>query len=328
MYKEGLKVSIIIPVYNIEEYIRNTVKSVILQTYKNIEAILVDDGSTDKSGKICDELAAEYENVKVVHKPNGGLSSARNAGMNVVSGEFIMFLDGDDYLALNAVEYLMNIYDKTKADIVQFGYEETDREYSEIKAEVRGEYTVETDQKRFFEKLYEIGGEAASACTKLYKKELFDDLRFKEGIIHEDEYMATRMLAKVKRVAYIPEKLYFYVMRGGSIIRSGFNEKKLDFFVVSDDRIKMLQKFRFYDILELEYRRRFMSLMNFYCLAAISQNTSCKKKIIGLIKDYYRRYNYEPNGRMKTFYVLCRIDPHMVHIYYLFRKYFGHIELG
>jgi len=319
-------VSIVIPVYNIEEHIINSVCSAISQTYKEIEIILVDDGSVDGSSRICDEYALLDNRIKVMHKSNGGLSSARNAGIDIESGDYIVFLDGDDYYALNAIEYAAEIEEKTKADIVQFGYIETFDDYSEKVVNKSNSVELVSDIKRFFEKLYEIGGEAASACTKLYNRMLFDNLRFKEGILHEDEQLVTRQLPKVNTIAYIPDKLYYYVMRQGSIIRSDFKLNRLDAFYVMQERIEMLRNLGYNDILDIQYTRYFSGLMNFYCIARKKHSKVGCKKIISLLKDYYKKYDYKPQGVLRIFYCICKINPRLVYCYYILRNTFGHIE--
>lgn len=319
-------VSVVIPVYNVEKHIVNSVCSVVSQTYRDIEIILVDDGSTDNSSVKCDEYACKDNRIKVVNKFNGGLSSARNAGIDIASGDYILFLDGDDYYALDAVEYAVKIEEKTKADIVQFGYIETSDDFGKKFVDRKNDIKIEKDTKKFFEKLYEIGGEAASACTKLYKKEMFDNLRFKEGILHEDEELITRQLEKVKMIAYIPEKLYYYVMRQGSIIRSDFNLKRLDFFEVNKKRIEKLKKLGFDDILVIEYNRYFSALMNFYCTAKKRKSSVGTAQIIRLINEYYEKYDYKPKSSLKIFYKLCKINANFVYLYYALRSIFGHIE--
>ena len=318
-------VSIIIPVYNIEDYVDKAVCSAVKQSYTETEIILVDDGSTDKSGKICDEYAKKYNNIRVVHKRNGGLSSARNAGLDAACGDFIMLLDGDDYIALDAVEHLMEAQKKTYADIVQYGYIETECGFSEEYVNSSVSYELIEDQRLFFERLYTLGGEGASACTKLYKRSLFKNLRFKEGILHEDEFMATRMLRTAKSICYTNLKPYFYVMRQGSIIKSDFNLKKLDLFYVKEDRIAALKELGYDELLGREYEGYFSSLINLYCSAAkLGSRVGCDE-LIKLISDY-PKFKYKPKGRNRFFYNICRVDPRLVHIYYLLRKYFGHIE--
>ena len=193
-------VSIIVPVYNVEKYIRSCVDSILTQTYENLQVILVDDGTLDNSGKICDEFAKKDNRVTVIHKENGGLSSARNEGLDVASGDYIMFVDGDDYLADNAVEILLSANEKYDADFVQFELIHTECE-DYIKNSVNEKYNVQiiTDLDKMYWKMYETVGSGESACTKLYKKHLFDGLKFKEGIIHEDVYFTLFMLQKAKK---------------------------------------------------------------------------------------------------------------------------------
>ena len=317
-------VSVIIPVYNIKDYISNSVISVMNQTFKDIEIILVDDGSTDGCCEICDEYAGKDKRIKVIHKQNGGLSSARNAGLDIANGEYILFIDGDDYIALNSIEYLVHIQKETDADIIQFEYEETKEISFHKHIEFNEQYELIKDKKIFYERLYQFGGVIASACTKLYKKELFDTLRFKEGILHEDEYFVTRLFSLVQSIAYINEKLYYYVMRDDSIIRSEFSIKKLDYFLVRKDRIEILKELNYPDLLDIEYERYFSGLMNFYCKSIASRNKEGCKEIIKLINEY-KTYEYTPKGKYRLFYIFYRINPHMVYIYYLLRKYFGHI---
>lgn len=320
------KVSIIIPIYNIKEYMSDSVNSAMMQTYKDIEIILVDDGSTDGSGEMCDEYGEKDSRIKVIHKENGGLSSARNAGLDAAEGEYILFLDGDDYLALNAAEYALSIAKRTDADIIQYGYIETIESFTPNHINGTGGAEVIKDTKSFYGKLYEIGGEAASACTKLYKRSMFDRFRFKEGILHEDEELITRQLREVGSIAYIPDKLYYYVTRKGSIIRSDFNLRRLDFFAVGKERIKMLRSLGYSDILETEYDRYFSGLLNYYCTARKRNSKEGCAEIKRLLKEYYQDHNHIPNGKMRLFYYICRINPDLVEVYYLLRKHFGHIE--
>ena len=303
---------------------KNSVESTINQTYKDIEVILVDDGSVDGCAEMCDTYEKEYEFIKVVHKKNGGLSSARNAGIDVAKGELLMFLDGDDYLAINAVERLVNIINETHADIVQYGYVETECNFKIEYVNAEIEYTLISDRKGFFDKLYEIGGEAASACTKLYKKELFNELRFQEGILHEDEYLITRMLNNVSLIAYTNFKPYFYVLRNNSIINSEFNIGRLDVFYVKTDRLKMLQTLGYQDLMKIEYENYFAALMNYYCAAKKAQNTDACNHILNLIRKY-KEFKYIPSGKFKIFCFLCRVNPRFVEVYYILKKFFGHI---
>lgn len=260
------KVAIIIPIYNVEKYVRKTIESAANQTEKDIEIILVDDGSRDSSGKICDEYAASDSRIKVIHKENGGLSSARNAGTRLAKSEYVMYLDGDDYLAENSVERLLDIMKKYPCDFVQFRYEEVTDNKKNAK-EASDDYIYQgQSSKELFENLYYLGGVAASGATKFVRRELMLEVPF-VSIRHEDEMWCTHAFQKSLTVTYIPDVLYFYVMRQDSIIHSNFSRKKLDIFTIINERIKVLEKIKLDYLIHVEYERMFRSIIKLYCEA-------------------------------------------------------------
>ncbi len=314
-------VSIIVPVYNIENYAENCIKSLIGQTYQDLEIILVDDGSLDVSGKICDDFAQKDERIKVIHKTNGGLSSARNAGIDIATGDYFMFVDGDDYIAENTVEILLEYIANHDADILQFDYEETFVPYQSINSTSTNKAEIVTNLKEMFEKLYYIGGPAASSCTKLYKKELFKTLRFKEGIIHEDEFLITELLPEVKSILYIPDKLYFYVMRTGSIVKSGFSKKRLDSLMVSENRIDKLQDLGFSELKEKEKCRWFTTAVNLWCDTTAVKDYENRKIIYDKIYMFIKNNNLNISGKFKLLYHLCKFNINLLYVYYLFKKF-------
>ncbi len=295
-----------------------------MQTHKDLEIILVDDGSKDRSGEICDLYAKQDERIRVIHKVNGGLSSARNAGLDNAHGKYILFVDGDDYIAENAVEIMLHVAALSNADIVQFNYEETASEYKSIFAPEAYDFTISSDTKSIFDMLYRIGGAAASACTKLYDRALFDSLRFKEGIIHEDEYMATFMLQKASSVAYINNKLYYYVMRDSSIINSSFNRSKLDFFYVSEVRTAELLKLKFYNLVDKERSRYFITAVNLRCNAKKAKDKESLRFIDEKTKSILNE-NLILSGKFKLLLIASRINIGFLDIYYLYRLLRGQI---
>lgn len=279
------KVAIIIPIYNVEKYVRKTIESAANQTEKDIEIILVDDGSRDSSGKICDEYAACDSRIKVIHKENGGLSSARNAGTRLAKSEYVMYLDGDDYLAENSVERLLDIMKKYPCDFVQFRYEEvTDNKKNDKEASDDYIYQGQSS-KELFENLYYLGGVAASGATKFVRRELMLEVPF-VSIRHEDEMWCTQAFQKSLTVTYIPDVLYFYVMRQDSIIHSSFSENKLDIFRIIEDRINTLEKLKLNHLIHIEYERMFKSIIGLYCEAAEVND----KKALDRIKNQFREY--------------------------------------
>lgn len=266
------KVSIVVPIYNVKDYLTETVGSLLRQTEREIEIILVDDGSTDGSGERCDILAEGDSRIEVLHKKNGGLSSARNAGVAVATSEYILFLDGDDYLCDDAIETLMKAKDTWKTDIVQFLYREV-AESGEQRGHDSETWTpfVEHKPEKLFENLYRLGGVAASGCTKLMKRQLAIEHPF-ESIRHEDEMWCTRVFPCGVTIAYIPDVLYYYVTRKGSIIHARFNLNKLDVFKVQEKRIAALQKLSLSDLVEREYAKMFQSVLQLYHEASMCRD--------------------------------------------------------
>ncbi len=221
-------ISIIIPVYNVEKYIKKCIDSVIEQTYKNIEIILIDDGSTDSSGYICDEYAKFNSNIKVIHQKNCGLSEARNRGLDIAIGDYIFFLDSDDYIAYNTLEIMLNKLEKTQSDICVCGTQrvdiyncKTDMIFSLEKKQMSG--------KEALEHIYDKNGWLlVISWNKLYKREIWNDLRFDKGKIHEDEFIIHKIYLKCEKVITIPENLYFYRINPYSITESKISVKRLD----------------------------------------------------------------------------------------------------
>lgn len=322
--KNKAEVSIIVPVFNVEKYVSGCIESLVNQTFANTEIILVNDGSKDGSKAICEKFSEKDERVKVIHKENGGLSSARNAGLVVAKGKYVLFVDGDDYLAQNAVEILVNSAEKISADVIQFDYTETHDEYKPVHILHTPNGTLVSEQKKMFEMLYKIGGAAASACTKMYKRELFDELKFKEGIIHEDEHFTTYLLQKVKSVLYIEDKLYFYVMRGGSIVKSAFSRKKLDFFYVSEIREKELYKLTYYDLAKKEKARRFTNGIDMWCKAKKAGDFEAMKIIEEKIKSVLGE-KLPLKGKFTVIFALLKVNFSFINLYYFYRQKRGQI---
>lgn len=325
-----MKLSIIVPVYNIKSYISYCIKSIVHQNYEDFEIILVDDGSTDGVSLICDKFAIKYNFIKVIHKQNGGLSSARNAGLDIANGDYVLFIDGDDYLQNGAIKELVTIVKNTRADVVQFGYEEVsgyDRWSESIERLIKSESEIilETDQYKFYDNLYRLGGVAASACTKLMRLDLVKSLRFKEGLLHEDEQFTSHLLANCKSIAYVNDFLpYKYVMREGSIIHENFSEKKLyDLSFIYEERIEILQDLNYTDLVNRAASKYFDVLILLYGQALKVDN----KRALHFIQDKLRyllsNYPLRPLGYHRYILALYRLGLSGVGIYYGIRKILG-----
>lgn len=214
---EDVKVSVVVPVYNVEPYLDEAIDSILNQTHKNLEIILVDDGSKDNSPEICDRRAAAEPRIKVVHKKNGGLSSARNAGIEHCTGEYIMFMDSDDVILPEMLTELLEARKYApEADIIGSSllpWSDDDKGLAPLK-----DFTVFTPEEAM-EAILEFRIER-SACTKLYRRDTMGDLRFEEGRLNEDFPFMIRFYKRSRKILYVPKGYYLYRMREGSITHS------------------------------------------------------------------------------------------------------------
>lgn len=219
-------ISIIIPVYNVEKYLEKCVDSIINQTYKNLEIILVDDGATDSSGKLCDELAKIDNRIKVYHKENGGLSDARNYGVEKSTGGYIGFVDSDDYIDTEMYEKLYEAIKKENVDVAECNLKiiYTDRE--ELFTEQKY-YNIYTKQE-YLEEYLKIEKIFGSACVRLIKSDIAKKLKFPVGKLYEDTYYAYDLIEKVDRYVIMNNPYYNYLMRENSITNTKFNPRIFD----------------------------------------------------------------------------------------------------
>lgn len=241
--KDKELISVIVPVYKVEQYLEKCVETIINQTYDNLEIILVDDGSPDDCPKLCDELAKKDKRIKVIHKQNGGLSDARNVGFEASKGKFVTFVDSDDYLNIHFIaELYKNITDKN-ADLSIVGYKEVveNEEVDTTTAETSGVLCF--DNKNKFEQLFAKHRlNFVIAWGKLYKRELFDELRFPVGKINEDEFVTHHIIDKCKKICFENVPYYYYLQRANSITHAVFTEKNMNVFEALDDRLAFFEK--------------------------------------------------------------------------------------
>lgn len=209
-------ISIIVPIYKVEAYLSRCIESLINQDYKEIEIILVEDGSPDNCAQICDRYADKDTRIKVIHKENGGLSSARNAGLDIAVGEYIMFVDSDDYVAPNFCSYALSKAQSTDSDIVVFGHKELYPSYSIV---VNIEPTQEIKLAKLNALLVLINGRINSyAWNKIYRSSLFENIRYPEGRLYEDIGTTYLLFDKAKSVFLSSKITYYYQQRVDSIL--------------------------------------------------------------------------------------------------------------
>lgn len=222
-------VSIIVPVYNVYEWLKQCIQSLVTQTYNAIEIILVDDGSTDKSGILCDEWALKDNRIRVIHKNNGGLSDARNVGLEMAKGEYITFIDSDDYVLPTFIEYLYDLISINNADMSVCQLISVDENNNILS---KGGNSIDKVVKGNYNCMKEyLSGTAIDtvAWRKLYKKDLFKSgIRYPVGKYHEDVWTTYRLISQCNTIAIGSKALYAYRQRNGSIVNSSFSPKHMD----------------------------------------------------------------------------------------------------
>lgn len=219
-------ISIIVPIYKVEKYLKRCVNSLLAQSYSDFELILVDDGSPDNCGNICEEYAAKDTRIRVIHKENGGLSDARNAGLGIAKGEYIAFVDSDDWVATNYLETLHKVIELTDSDICECEvfkttgeiekYEKSEEKYTSYSSEKALELLI--CDKILHQYVW----------NKLYKRSCLKDIRFAMGKTNEDEFWTYQIFGNARRITKISNVLYYYFQRESSIMGNHYNLKRLD----------------------------------------------------------------------------------------------------
>ena len=225
------KVSIVVPVYNVEDCLSYCVDSLRQQTYKNIEIILVDDGSTDASGEICDQHAQEDERVRVLHIENGGISNARNTGVKEASTDWIIFVDSDDYYDKRTVEYLVGLRDKYGVELVATPVIEVrDYESKDFSGSLTEKSSEKLDRYTALKEMFYGNHVGTHSGGKLYKKTILSRFPYPKGMLYEDLAIAYEHIASCKHIAVGDINLYKYYRRPGSIVNSKYSDKLMDFY--------------------------------------------------------------------------------------------------
>lgn len=304
-------ISIVIPVYNVSQYIDKCMEGVINQTYKDIEIILINDGSTDNSGEICDRWGKRDNRIQVIHKKNGGLSSARNCGIDCAKGEYIMFIDSDDIISVNLCERLANLLIEQDANIsicevlhifdntdIKFDFEDIRHTYNSVEAICEMWY-----QRSFL----------PSAWGKLYKRSLFNNVRFTEGILFEDIDIMHELFYQCDKIAYTRMKMYGYVHRENSITTKKYSKRDSIILEISEK----LLKFSSNKEKSLNDAAKAYSVAAGLRVYLNAPNTMEFKADIHIAKNILTRYGKEvlhnPKARKKTKYALV--------LYFYFRPF-------
>ena len=281
-------ISVIIPVYKNEPYLERCICSIREQQYRHLEIILVDDGSPDRCGSMCDAYARQDARIRVIHQANGGLSAARNAGLAISTGQLVAFVDSDDYVSSEYISRLYQLHERFGADIAVCGF-----------SDVRGERTTPwripvgepfaLDALSALQNMLYTDDFDASAWGKLFPRVLFDTVRFPVGKLYEEVETTWRLLMMVQRVAITREPLYYYVKHEGSIVSSRFNEHSLDML----EACRHIYDYAASEHLELlPAATRKLVYACFYLLKTLGKEDRDHPEVVMLLYEVLRRYRF------------------------------------
>lgn len=315
-------ISVIIPIYNVEKYLRQCVDSVLAQSHTNIEIILVDDGATDGCPQICDSYEQKDARIKVVHKKNGGLSDARNVGLELAHGKYVCFFDSDDVVHRDIITELYQACVQSDADISTCYFERfTDSHIEKDEGKVQNEdYTG----KELISRIYRGQGEkiAFVAWNKLYKKSLFEthNITYPVGKHHEDTYTTYKLLYYAKSICIVPKELYFYRVRQGSIMNSMFSMKRLEDIDARKEAIEFYKNLHENDLVRMAVNDYFASSIRTYGDAHKSICKKAETKIVTNCCSVWTNYSRYLDWEKKLFYGLFLKYPNAMSKIYLVAK--------
>ena len=288
MSQEKALISLIIPVYKVEKYLEKCIQSVINQTYENLQIILVDDGSPDNCGKICDEYAKKDHRIEVIHKSNGGLSDARNKGLEIAKGEYIGFVDSDDYIEADMYEVLYNLLKQYNADVSICNFYTVSQGKISIKNADNGinEYNrIEILKEILLDKNIQ-----SYAWNKLYKKELFDEIKYPIGKKYEDIGTTFYLLEKCNKVVVTGKSEYYYINRQDSIVNNVTESTITDYIELIMQR---------YDYIEENIKE--LSSYNKDYLKRILKTAEKDIKSLNAVGDYTKKKYEELYNKVQKF---------------------------
>lgn len=288
------EISIIVPVYNVEKYVKQCLQSILNQTFSDFEVIIIDDGSSDQSGKICDDFARLNSKITVLHTENEGLASARNKGLDRAKGDYICFVDSDDYLQENYLEFLYRIIQNSEYDFVSCAANFVDEQGKLIR---RNDYLV-SEKEIVGDEIIDIYMTTNliedASWNKLYKKTVWQDLRFLEGYIYEDSEIIVRLLQRCKTIFFTSEFLYYYRIRsdsilsyeGKSIYKKKYKIKNLHLLSVYESRAKQLRGTKW----EVGCYRQILLLCGEFIFYHTFFPKEEQEEVITRCREYFRKY--------------------------------------
>lgn len=305
-------ISVIIPSYNVEKYIGKCIESVINQTYLEIEIIIINDGSTDNTLSVCQEYALKDKRIKIINQDNKGIAEARNIGIAHANGEYICWIDSDDYMDKNIIKILYSLIKDYSVDLAICDYiKGTDEKY-EFKYS-KDDRVHLLNREKALAKIYENNHSSFimnASWAKLIKKQLYTDIKYPSQLLFEDIYMSHKLIARCHSIAYVESPLYYYYQRDTSILGKSFNEKKLHYLIALKERISFFNDLNLKNIEELALKHYLHSLIwEFSRAKDILKNKELVNKIVKEYRKYYRfgifneKYKHETKLYMLLFYI-------------------------
>lgn len=292
-------ISVIVPVYNVEKYLERCVKSIVAQTYKDLEILLIDDGSTDKSGEMCDDFQQTDSRIKAFHKQNGGLSDARNYGIEHSAGEFISFVDSDDYIDEKMLETLHRLITENDADLAVCSAMDVfeGKEVTQVK-EIK-----EFNLNKVESYKYMLRGDGIpSACNKLYKRQTVGDVRFPVGKLYEDGFFTPQILKKVEKTAVTSKPMYYYFRRADSITTKPFRKGDLDVIEAYDKCVKQVKELcpEALPYAEFRYRNAYFNVLDKMLMRDDCKEIPEYKQVVKYLKKHTAQIVKDPGfGKMR-----------------------------
>lgn len=314
-------VTIIVPVYKVEEYLSRCVDSILSQTYTNLEILLINDGSPDNCGEICEEYAKLDNRIRVVHKKNGGLSDARNVGLELAKGDYITFLDSDDWIHSEYIKMLYEILSSTQSDISICNFVKTSVENVSVN-NLNTEEVVYSNIEALEQMYGELNIQIITAWGKLFKKGLFDNIRFPVGRIHEDEFTTYKLIYKANKIVLTNAELLYYWQRNDSIMGTGFNLKhKLDLIDAYTERAQFFQQVGLDDLCAETCKSLFIIYLEVNNKKNEFDNKALKNKFNTQFKGLKNILKHtNQSNKFKIFYNIYYLAPIPVAILYKFYK--------
>ena len=297
--------SVIIPAYNTAKFLNKCVESVVNQTYKNIEIIIVDDGSSDSTPQICDELANKYNNIKIIHQENKGLAQTRGVGFNASRGEYIAFIDSDDYIDLNAYETAIKVLEENKCDMVQFGYFETALDGKSVKEWSKPDLKLNNSREIF---KYFISGKTNYAVwNRIYKRVMLENITWPKISMAEDYCISSQIFAKATKFVSFNQSFYYYIQQPNNLTNQPFtNDKKRGESIQAHEFVANFTAKKFPEFLP---EALYNALINIYniLLIYISKDyingREVTKQLLTILKQDYKRMKQELKAQGRELYI-------------------------